>query len=193
MQIQSSPFIRSIWHMAWVCGVKTVGPVTVTNMTYIVWSNMTKQLEKGNSMKLHVWLPGWEWGIACISFREDWSSWKSCLFERKVCFEENSKWRKIYLDANGRGLYREMRHDPRNPGKKEFWFYDLRFESYGAKRKTGRYSATMRPTDLIIFQLILVNVMNLLTNSWTLRPYGFRGKNSWMWLFAFSIISGWGN
>ena len=40
--------------------------------------------------------------------------------ELKVCFEENSKWRKIYLDANGRGLYGEMRHDPRNPGKKEF-------------------------------------------------------------------------
>ena len=40
--------------------------------------------------------------------------------EQKVCFEENSKWRKIYPDANGRGLYGEMRHDPRNPGKKEF-------------------------------------------------------------------------
>ena len=33
MQAQSSPFIRSIWHMAWVCGVKTVGPVRARNMT----------------------------------------------------------------------------------------------------------------------------------------------------------------
>ena len=40
--------------------------------------------------------------------------------ELKVCFEENPKWRKIYPDANGRGLYRELRNDPRNPGKKVF-------------------------------------------------------------------------
>ena len=42
--------------------------------------------------------------------------------ELKVCFEENSKWRKIYPGANGRGLYGELRHDPRNLGKKDFYF-----------------------------------------------------------------------
>ena len=65
-----------------------------------------------------------------------------------MCFEENSKWRKMYLDANG--LYGEMRHEPRNPGYKKFRFDDIRFESYGAKRETGRYGATVRPTDVII-------------------------------------------
>ena len=67
-----------------------------------------------------------------------------CEREQKVCFGENPRWRKIYPGANGRGLYGEMRLDPRNPGKKEFYISDLRFKSYGAQRKVGRYSATMR-------------------------------------------------
>ena len=67
-----------------------------------------------------------------------------------MCFGENSKWRKIYTGANGRGLYGEMRHGPRNPGKKDFLIFDLRFKSYKPKRKVGCYSATMRPTDIII-------------------------------------------
>ena len=54
-------------------------------------------------------------------------------------------------DDNGRGLYGEMRHDPRNPAKNTFWFYDLWFKSYSTKRKVGCYSATMWPTDVIIF------------------------------------------
>ena len=36
----------------------------------------------------------------------------------KNMFFKNSKWWKIYLGANGRGLYGEMPHDPRNPEKK---------------------------------------------------------------------------
>ena len=68
-----------------------------------------------------------------------------------MCFEGNSKWRKIYREPNGRGLYAKMRHEPRNPGKRSFSFYVLRFESYGAKGKTGHNSATMRPTGVIIF------------------------------------------
>ena len=83
--------------------------------------------------------------------------------EQKVCFGENSRWRKIYPGANGRGLYGEMRLDPRNPGKKEFYISDLRFKSYGAKRKVARYGATMRPSHVIIFQLILKIIMNLLS------------------------------
>ena len=80
-----------------------------------------------------------------------------------MCFGENSRWRKIDPGANGRGLYGEMRLDPRNPGKKELLFSDLRFKSYGAKRKVGRYSATMRPSDVIIFRFILKIIMNLLS------------------------------
>ena len=53
-------------------------------------------------------------------------------------------------------------------GKKNFDFttYGSRVMGQNVKQpKTGRYSATMRPTDQIIFQLILVNIMKLLTNS----------------------------
>ena len=69
---------------------------------------------------------------------------------------ESVFWREFKMadnlsDANGRGLYGEMRHDPRNSVKNKFWFYDLWFKSYNAKRKVGCYSATMRPTDVIIF------------------------------------------
>ena len=78
-------------------------------------------------------------------------------------FGENSRWRKIYPGANGRGLYGEMRLDPRNPGRKEFSFSDPRFKSYGTKRKVSRYSATMWPSDTIIFRLILTIIMNLLS------------------------------
>ena len=72
-------------------------------------------------------------------------------------FKENSKWWKIYLDANGRG------HDPRNPEKKEFSFSDLRFKSYGPKRKVRRYSATMWPSDVIIFRSIRKIIMYVLS------------------------------
>ena len=40
------------------------------------------------------------------------------------------------------------------------------------------YSATIRPTDKIISQLILVNMMNLSNKSCSYSPYGLRGKNT---------------
>ena len=98
--------------------------------------------------------------------------------EQKVCFEENSKWRIIYLDANGRGLYGEMRHDPRNPVKNKFWFYDLWFKSYSAKRKVGCYSATMWPTDVIIFLLMFVLIIHLPVKCWKCSPYSVWEKNT---------------
>ena len=106
-----------------------------------------------------------------------------------MCFGENSKWRKIYPDGNGRGLFGEMHHDPRNPGKKEFWFSDLRFKSYKPKDKVGCYSATMRPIDIIKIQLILEIIMNLPSKFRNYSPYALRGKNTWMWiLLNFSIF-----
>ena len=78
-----------------------------------------------------------------------------------MCFEENSKWRKIYPDGNGSGLYGELQHDPRNAGGKTFLFYDLRFKRYRLKRKVGCYSATMRPNGVILSLIILLITMNL--------------------------------
>ena len=103
------------------------------------------------------------------------------------CFGENSRWRKIYHGANGRGLYGEMRLDPRNPGKKEFSFSDLRFKSYGPKRKVGRYSATMRPSVVIIFRFIRKIIMYVLSEVWNCSPYGLREKNTWLWFSVFHI------
>ena len=56
-----------------------------------------------------------------------------------MCFEENAKWKKIYLDTNGRGLYGEMRHHPRNRGKINFDFmsYGLRVIGKNVKRPHG--------------------------------------------------------
>ena len=38
-----------------------------------------------------------------------------------MLFGENSKWRKICLDPNGRGLYGKMCHESRIPGKNIFF------------------------------------------------------------------------
>ena len=45
----------------------------------------------------------------------------------------------IYVDANGNGLYWEVRQHPRNPEKKEFWIDELRFKSYRAKHKVASW------------------------------------------------------
>ena len=42
--------------------------------------------------------------------------------EGEVLFGENSKWREICRDANGRGLYVNMCPEPRTPGKKIILF-----------------------------------------------------------------------
>ena len=60
-----------------------------------------------------------------------------------------------------------LRHDPREPGEKRFLFYDLQFKSYGPKCKVGFYSATMRQTGVIIFDMHR-------PLDW--RLYNFRGK-----------------
>ena len=48
--------------------------------------------------------------------------------EQKVYFEENSKCRKIYPDANGHGLYGEVCHDSQNPEERK-----IDFTTYGSR------------------------------------------------------------
>ena len=75
------------------------------------------------------------------------------------------------MDPN-KSIWFHLRHDPRNPGQKEFYFLKIRFKSYGRKSKTWRYSATVRPTDLILFELIVDMYMNLSTKCGNFRSYG---------------------
>ena len=63
---------------------------------------------------------------------------------------------------------------------------DRFFKSYGPKRKVGRYSATMRPSVVIIFRLIRKIIMYVLSEVWNCSPYGLREKNTWLWFFAIS-------
>ena len=95
-------------------------------------------------------------------------------------FVESLKWWKMYPDANGRGLYGEMRHNSRNAGKKYFLFYDLWFMSYRPKRKVCCYSATIRLIDIILSSLICQVIMNLTSKSCKFCPYGLREINSSM-------------
>ena len=46
-----------------------------------------------------MWLPGWEWGIACISFREDWSPWKSrfCMKWSHLAHSRRPLWAKVEM------------------------------------------------------------------------------------------------
>ena len=86
-------------------------------------------------------------------WRFSWDLEKICRKSSEKCvLKKIQNGGKKYPYANGRGLSQNFLHIPRNSGKKEFWFSDIRFKSYRPKRKVGCYSATMRPTEKRISQ-----------------------------------------
>ena len=58
---------------------------------------------------------------------------------RRLAVHRQTDTRTVDVDANGRGLYGEVRHHPRNPGKKDFLIYELGFKSYRAKHKVASW------------------------------------------------------
>lgn len=90
---------------------------------------------------------------------------------------KNSKWQKVQLGINGRGLYCMYGCRLTQGIMGELWFYDLQFKCYRPKCKRGSYSATIRLTGSKMYWLLPCNVSD--------RPIKFNW-NVWLIILIYS-------